>query len=209
MGRVFLIVIISLAANGCGGAGERSTRRALSDDDIAAFGAERNGQEAPREETRAEARPTAIELANGERLEELRALIRFDAGEGAAPACAVYALRVGVDRVEEGRVNVSSCDAASVEADVVLSPVEETRLPRLVAALSGAELAQPSASVTATSPRAVHLVLTTDRREVEGDAAAIRWPTPDGEASEPSAERSPRDLSELWEAVIYPHRYRR
>jgi hypothetical protein len=134
-------------------------------------------------------------------------LIRFDTGAGSTPACAVYALRVGAERVEEGRVNIA-CEAANPRADVQLSPVEETRLPRLVAALAGAQLSQRTATPGEPSPRAVHLWLTTDRREVEGEASPIRWPSPDGEAAEPAANRSPANLSEVWEAVIYPHRYR-
>ncbi len=201
---VLLPLVFAVA---CGGAAESTSHRRLSDEDIAAFGAEpASAAEAePSPESEGEG-PSAIELADGERLEELRALIRFDAGEGATPTCAVYALRVDPEGAREGRATVA-CEAAGPDAEVRLAPVEESRLPRLVAALTGARI-DPSGATGDASPREIHVWLETDRRRVDGAAAPIRWPAPGAEATEPSAERSPENLSEVWEAVMYPHRYR-
>jgi len=207
MRLAWIIPVLLLATAACGSTTETRRHRPLSDDAIAAFGAERSDAPAPSEAEAREA-ATAIELAGGERLEELRALIRFDAGEGSDPSCALYALRVRGNGLAEGRVTVA-CDAAQSTTAVSLAPVEDDRSPRLVAALTGARLdpgGHDEASVH--SPRAVHLWLTTNRREVDGDAAPIRWPSPNAEATEAPADRSPENLSEVWEAVMYPHRYR-
>ncbi len=204
--RTLLLLVPLAFVLACGGSTETARRRTLSDEDIAAFGAEpatgeeRTASEAPTETS------AAIELAGGERLKELRALIRFDAGTGGDPTCALYALRVEPEGAREGRASVA-CEVSATDTEVRLSPVEETRLPRLVAALTGAHI-DPGGDASAASPREVHLWLETDRRRVDGAAAPIRWPAPGGEASEPSAERSPANLSEVWEAVMYPHRYR-
>lgn len=196
-----LVLLFALA---CGGSGESTRHRSLSDDDIAAFGAERGAAE--EEEEASDEPSSAIELAGGERLQELRALIRFDAGTGADPSCALYALHVEPQSVKEGRATIS-CEEADHQAEVSLSPVEETRLPRLVAALTGARI-DPADTIASASPREVHLWLETDRRRIDGRAAPIRWPAPGAEATEAPAERSPANLSEVWEAVMYPHRYR-
>jgi hypothetical protein len=196
-----LVLFVTL---GCGGSNESTRRRPLSDEDIAAFGAERAAveeEEAPTTEP-----SSTIQLAGGERLQELRALIRFDAGTGGDPTCALYALRVEPEGVEEGRATIS-CETADHDAEVSLAPVDETRLPRLIAALTGARI-DPAGSIATAPPREIHLWLETDRRRIDGRAAPIRWPAPGAEATEAPAERSPENLSEVWEAVMYPHRYR-
>jgi hypothetical protein len=198
-----VVWMLALFAIACGGTTETTRRQPLSHDTIAAFGAERSG---PTDEAPEATGATAIELADGERLEELRALIRFDAGGGSDPSCALYALQVRGSGLSEGRATVG-CESVEPTAQISLVPVDEDRGPRLIAALSGARL-DTGTVVAGPSPRAVHIWLTTDRREVDGNAAPIRWPSPDGEATEAPVERSPANLSEVWEAVMYPHRYR-
>jgi hypothetical protein len=185
----------------CGGATpERRPDRRLDDDAIEAFGATRADPE-PRAASEPRAPLGPIELAGGETLRGLVALVRFEAGEsGALPHCALYALRAESGGLEEGRRSVA-CETAAPDADVPLAPVEAERDPVLRRALAGATLA--------TAPAGdVRLYVTTDRRLVEGHAATPRWPSPAAEDDEPFVARSPENLTELWEAVMYPHRYR-
>ena len=182
---------------GCGGTPAGSSpSRPLGDDALEAFGAAPAG---PVEAEHPQAETDAIELAGGETFSALVALVHFDAGDGTAPQCALYALEAGARGLAEGRLRVG-CDASGPDVDVPLAPVEEDRAPRLRRALAGA-------SLTAAEPGEVQLWLTTDRRLVSGTARSPRWPSPDGSESETPVARSPENLSELWEAVMYPHRY--
>lgn len=201
----------------CGGASApppRSSR--LSDDAIADFGAmPGEGDFVPEPAARAAAAPSAapaIELADGERFVELRALIRFRASAEAQMHCALYALEQTERGLVEGRKTVG-CDDAGSAAELPLAPVEDARGPHLHAALLGARPAsreEPTAALPGPdgAVRHVHVWLATDRRVVDGDAAPVRWPTPAEEGSEVALGRSPATLSEIWEAVMYPERYR-
>jgi len=206
------MVLLALLTAACGGS-EAPRHRSLNDDDIAAFGAERSASSGDHDAPETAA-SQAIELADGERLEELRALIRFDPGQGAAPTCAVYALRAGGPSLEEGRATVACEDTepgGEPDGEVSLAPIEDARGPLLIAALTGATVeprAPSSAPASPASPRTVHVWLTTDRRHIEGAALPIRWPTPGATEPDPPVGHRPTNLSEVWEAVMYPERYR-
>ncbi|MBW2463837.1 MAG: hypothetical protein JRH11_19460 [Deltaproteobacteria bacterium] len=207
--------MLALVTAACG-ASEAPRHRSLSDDDIAAFGAERSASSADQDALDGEA-SQAIELADGERLEVLRALIRFDPGQGAAPTCALYALRAGGPSLAEGRATVACEDTdprGEPDEDVSLAPVEDARGPLLIAALTGATVEPRAVSIapaspdSPASPRTVHVWLTTDRRHIEGAALPVRWPIPGATEPEPPVGHRPANLSEVWEAVMYPERYR-
>jgi hypothetical protein len=203
------MVLLALVTAACG-ASEAPRHRSLSDDDIAAFGAEPSASRGDHDALETAA-SQAIELADGERLEGLRALIRFDAGQGAAPTCALYALRAGGPSLAEGRATVACEDieaGGEPDGEVSLAPIEDARGPLLIAALTGATVEPRTLSSAPASPRTVHVWLTTDRRRIEGAALPVRWPTPGATEPEPPVGHSPANLSEVWEAVMYPERYR-
>ena len=204
------LFLFSVAAVGCGGgeATSGSRRTSLSDDELAAFGARPDGAEQGAAAARApaaggEAEAEAIELVGGERLEALVALVRFEAGQGEAPRCALYALRSTDRGLVEGRRSVD-CGVVDPTAEIPLAPVEPARVPELRRALRGARLSPHADAVGAP----VRLWLTTDQRSLDGWAVAARWPSPAADVVVPPIARAPANLSELWEAAMFPERYR-
>ena len=147
-----------------------------------------------------------IELAGGGRLESFTALVVFDGGGD--PVCALYALRATSAGLEEGRTRIDcpTGGLAAIEAaQIRYTAVEDARRAQLESALAGA---RPVAAA-GESPGAVERIsvrVVTDRATVEGPAAPAAWP-PVADEPEPAYAREPRNLTELYEAVMYPHRY--
>lgn len=200
-GALFLLV-------GCGGTQDRPAGRTLSG---AALDEWAGG--APATEPAARAEPArsgraAIELAGGDRLEAFIALVVFEGG--GAPVCAVYALRSTDAGLEEGRRTIPCPEqglAAVRAADIRYRAIDDPRRAELTAALAGARVEPTDGDPTAAIERiAVRVV--TDRRTVEGSASPASWPPVD-DAPEPSYAHAPRNLSEVYEAVMYPGRFRR
>ena len=208
--RPLLVPLALLVAAGCGGASDRPAGRnaPLSDDAIADWGGERAPARAAREAPSDEEGAERIELADGDELRSFVALVQFEGG--ASPVCAVYALRSTGEGLSEGRRSVA-CPAeglAAVDADgIPVAPVEEERLGHLTRALAGA---RPHPEQNVGSPSDVERItvrVITDRRTIEGPASPAEWPSPAEGVPEPTYDHDPATLSQLYEAVMYPHRF--
>ena len=193
----------------CGGTTDRPAGRPLSAAELDAWGGAPAPQPEPAPGPGPSAHPAAIELAGGDRFQAFVALVVFDGG--AQPVCAVYALRAAAAGLEEGRHTIDCPEAglASVEpGEVRYVAVEAPRLDHLEAALAGARpIAQPSTAARPGATERIAVRLVTTGGTIEGPAAPPTWPSPVEGAPEPNYEHAPRDLSELYEAVMFPHRF--
>lgn len=206
--HLLVLMLLIGVIGGCAKETGRPVGGPLSEQGLDAWGAETAA--APEPEAGPAPTRASIELAGGDRLEAFVALVRFDAD--AAPVCGLYVLRAHGGRLEEGRRSVD-CPAdglASLDAGGVRHrPVEEPRLAQLRSALSGARAVsdRPGAGDDAVEHIVVRVI--TDRRTVEGTAAPAEWPSPIEGRPDPAYARAPANLTELYEAVMYPHRYAR
>lgn len=150
--------------------------------------------------------PGSIRLADGQALRSLRALIRFQPDRQEAPHCALYGLEVE-PTLREGR-RALACEVADAFAEpLTWRAPEAQRAERLRRALEGASIEGEAQAEASNQAEHIRLWVQTDARVVDGEVAPARWPAPGIEA--PAAHgRSPRGLTELWEAVMYPERYR-
>ncbi len=197
--------LLCACGGAAGGAEGQPAGRPVSGAELDAW----DGRAAAAEEPAPAPQP-AIEFAGGGRLEAFVALVRFEGG--GEPVCAVYVLRARGRDLEEGRRSIP-CPAGGLAGlgldGVRLRPVEDARLAQLASALDGA---RPDPAPAEAGPRAVERVevrVVTDRATVEGPAAPAAWPSPVDTEPEPAYRRGPENLTELYEAVMYPHRYER
>lgn len=195
------------AVVGCGGPAGRSAGQPLSASDIAAWSGPRAA--APAAAEAAAPPPSSIELAGGDHLRAFVALVQFEGGP--QPVCALYALRASGAVLEEGRRSID-CPADGLGAldadDVRHRPVEEPRLAQLRSALAGARPV-PAGGSPPDAVEAIRVRVVTDRTTVEGLAAPAAWPSPVETEPDPTYARAPANLTEFYEAVMYPTRYAR
>lgn len=205
------MLLAVLGCLGCGSAHDRPAGQSttLSGDALDAW--EGGEAAAPAPETAIADGPGAapvIELAGGGRLESFTALVVFDGGGD--PVCALYRLRATSAGLEEGRTSIE-CPAgglaAAAAAQIRYTVVEEPRRGQLASALEGARAVAAEGGGGGALER-ISVRVVTDRATVEGPAAPASWP-PVADEPEPVYPHQPRNLSELYEAVMYPHRYAR
>lgn len=215
--HVFLTAWLMGALAGCGATADRPAGRSISEASLDAWGgprsaagAERATSGEPPGEAAVAAAAEPIELAGGDRLRAFVALVRFEGG--ASPVCAVYVLRATAGGLQEGRRSIA-CPTAGLSSvaaeDVRHRPIEEPRLAQLQSALDGARPVAGAASGQLGPVEHIAVRVVTDRGTVEGAAAPAAWPSPIEDQPEPSYARAPANLTELYEAVMYPHRYER
>lgn len=207
---------LTVLAAACGGspASEPAEPAAASIDsaDIEAWSAGGASPEPSRQRSAEPAAAEPIELAGGERFRMLLALSRVRPASADDPHCSLYALRLGGPGLEEGRRTVGCEVALDPAPEVGFAPVQPARAEHLRAVLTGARAATGRVSERAKRygedvEYRITVRIVTDERSVEARVPPVEWPPPGAAEPEPALGRKPASLSELWEAVMFPHRF--
>jgi hypothetical protein len=219
-------VVAGLLA-GCGGGPTVGPKEpgSLGDEELAGWGGSRDSSPGGAADDRGQHSGAGIPLASGEQLRILVARTYYEVEEtaGAKSArgadCSVYVLRATGEGLVEGRRS-SGCPKekgrGGIPARMDFERVEPPRLQHLRTVLRGARPAtdkhEKGEAMLREPPPGVRyrttLEVTTDQRTIKGRVGQPAWPPPTGETLREPLGRGPRGLSELWEAVLYPHRYR-